>query len=69
MTDDPREQLAAMRETARLKKAERDRQAAENRRRFPFASEFLDSLREHFPGARLLFARNADGETIGKEPT
>ena len=43
--------------------------AQRNRARFPAAAEGLDLLRREFPNARVVYAENAQGETIGKRDT
>lgn len=43
---------------------ERANVADRNRRRFPLVTEAIDKLREVFPDARLLYARE-DGKEIG----
>ena len=37
-----------------------------NRERFPFASEMLDALKAGGIDARIVYAENAQGETLGK---
>ena len=40
--------------------------AKRNRERFPFAAEMLDALKAGGIDARIVYAENATGETIGK---
>ena len=51
----------ASRQAARLRD-ERKR----NRERFPFAAEMLDALKAGGIDARIVYAENADGESVGK---
>ena len=37
-----------------------------NRERFPFAAEMLDALNAGGIDARIVYAENADGESVGK---
>lgn len=49
-------------QTILKKHAER---AAENRRSMPQVTAWVDQTREHFPGARVIFAQEG-GKTVGK---
>lgn len=63
------EVLASMRSTARERESAREEQARSNRARFPFAAEWLDAVNAHFPGSRILYAKNfVTGDSIGRRP-
>jgi hypothetical protein len=59
MTTDVLDTLATMR-TKQAQAAER------NRRDFPFAAEMLDTVRTMDPTARIVYAENAEGRSVGK---
>lgn len=44
----------------------REQAKADNRARFPFAAEMLDALEAGGIRATVMYAENAQGETIGK---
>ncbi|MDE2106864.1 MAG: hypothetical protein KGL39_57140 [Patescibacteria group bacterium] len=54
--------LDMLRDDVRAADAQRQR----NRERFPFAAEMLDALKAGGIDARIVYAENAAGETIGK---
>ena len=54
--------LDMLRDDVRAADAQRQR----NRERFPFAAEMLDALKAGGIDARIVYAENATGETIGK---
>lgn len=44
----------------------KEQAAKRNRERFPFAAEMLDALKVGGISARIVYAENADGESVGK---
>lgn len=44
----------------------REAEAADHRARFTAAAEGIDKLRKEFPKARVVYAENNKGESIGK---
>lgn len=60
---DAMRQQSVEREAARLEAARQ--QAAENRRRMPVVTRFVDAVRAVFPGAKVAFASEG-GKTVGE---